>query len=86
MVPVMKLKMEKEAGIEWDRRRKLTDSVKAYQLVRELFEDLDREEFWVVALNAGCSPLAANKVSMGSLTQSLVHPREVIKFLCLAND
>lgn len=35
------------------------------------------ETFWVVSLDARCRPLGMEKVSMGTLTACLVHPREV---------
>lgn len=47
--------------------------------------DADREEFWVAALDQRHRVIATHLVSVGSLTESLVHPREVIKPLLLSN-
>ena len=39
----------------------------------------------MLALDARNRPIGANTVSMGSLSASIVHPREVFKFAILAN-
>jgi len=39
----------------------------------------------VLALDARNRPIGANTVSIGSVSASLVHPREVFKFAILAN-
>ncbi|MCA9463798.1 MAG: DNA repair protein RadC [Nitrospinota bacterium] len=46
---------------------------------------LDREEFRVLLLNAKHTVIAQHTVSIGSLTVSIVHPREVYKAALLAN-
>ena len=50
-----------------------------------LFEGLDREHFVVLALDSRNRPIGANTVSIGTLSASLVHCREVYKFAILAN-
>lgn len=50
-----------------------------------LLSGLDREHFVVLALDARNRPIGANTVSIGSVSASLVHPREVMKFAILAN-
>ena len=44
------------------------------------FEGGDREIFVAVALDARNRPIGSNIVSVGTLTASLVHPREIYKF------
>ncbi|HQU29743.1 MAG TPA: DNA repair protein RadC [Nitrospirales bacterium] len=46
---------------------------------------LDREEFRVLLLNAKHKVMGVHTVSIGSLTVSIVHPREVYKAAILAN-
>ena len=46
---------------------------------------LDREEFRVLLLNAKHRVMGVHTVSIGSLTVSIVHPREVYKAAILAN-
>lgn len=45
----------------------------------------DRERFLTLALDAGKRLLGVEEVSVGTLTASVVHPREVFKALILAN-
>lgn len=47
--------------------------------------DADREQFWVAALNGKNRITGTHQVSVGTLTASLVHPREVLKVLVLAS-
>lgn len=64
---------------------KIMDSQNAYRLLVPLFDGLDREHFMVVALDAKHSVIGINTVSIGSVTMSIVHPREVFKPLILLN-
>ncbi|MEO7729782.1 MAG: JAB domain-containing protein [Kofleriaceae bacterium] len=47
--------------------------------------DRDREEFWIAALDQRHRIIATHQVSIGTLTASLVHPREVVKPLVLCS-
>jgi DNA repair protein RadC len=47
--------------------------------------DRDREEFWLAALDQRHRIIGTHQVSIGTLTASLVHPREVVKLLVLAS-
>ena len=53
--------------------------------LRPFFAGLDREQFLVCALDAKHAIIGVNVVSVGSLTLSVVHPREVMKPLILLN-
>tara|TARA_B100001964_G_C14186898_1_gene579052 strand:- start:559 stop:1008 length:450 start_codon:yes stop_codon:yes gene_type:complete len=57
-----------------------------YELVRDELTSFDREAFYVIALNSKNKILGLNLVSLGNLTSSLVHPREVFKFAILQNS
>jgi DNA repair protein RadC len=50
-----------------------------YRLLRPLLRDTDREHFYVVLLSTKNHVLAVELVSVGSLSASIVHPREVFK-------
>lgn len=63
----------------------IRDSQNAYRLLAPLFDGLDREHFMVVALDAKHAVIGINTVSIGSVTLSIVHPREVFKPLLLMN-
>lgn len=60
-------------------RRALRASADVAALLRPLFAGLDREQFAVVLLDAKHRPIGMNVVSVGSLTASIVHPREVFR-------
>lgn len=64
---------------------KISDSQNAYRLLVPLFDGLDREHFLVVGLDAKHAVIGINTVSIGSVTMSIVHPREVFKPLILMN-
>lgn len=54
-------------------------------LLRAMFPGLDREQFVCVMVNARQQVIGVNVVSVGTLTASLVHPRECFKPAILAN-
>jgi DNA repair protein RadC len=64
---------------------RIGDSNKAHRFLAPLFDGLDREHFIVVALDAKHAVIGINTVSIGSVTLSIVHPREVFKPLILMN-
>ncbi|WP_447602879.1 JAB domain-containing protein [Nitrospira sp. Nam80] len=61
------------------------DSVGAFALLGPLFEGLDREHFVICGLDAKHRIIGVNVVSTGSLTHTIVHPREIFKPLILMN-
>lgn len=60
-------------------------STGAEALLRPCFDGLDREQFLVCGLDAKHRLIGINLVSIGSLSLSIVHPREVFKALILMN-
>ncbi len=63
----------------------LRDSAAAAVALRPCFTGLDREQFLVCCLDAKNASIGVNIVSIGSLTLSIVHPREVFKAAILLN-
>jgi len=61
------------------------DSTTAATALRPFFDGLDREQFLVCCLDAKHAIIGVNVVSIGSLTLSIVHPREVFKPAILLN-
>jgi DNA repair protein RadC len=51
----------------------------------EYLRTRDREEFVSLHLDKGNRPLCWDRVSMGSLSEAIVHPREVFKTALLSN-
>ena len=64
----------------------IRDSTRAATMLRPLFHGLDREQFLVACLDAKHAIIGVNVVSIGSLTLSIVHPREVFKPAILLNS
>ena len=60
-------------------------SADAARLLSEYLDGVDREHFVVFFLDQKNKIIGINTVSMGSLTASIVHPREVFKAAILAN-
>ena len=63
----------------------IRDSTAAAAALRPFFTGLDREQFLVCCLDAKHAIIGVNVVSIGSLTLSIVHPREVFKPAILLN-
>ena len=63
----------------------LRNSAAAAAALRPYFAGLDREQFLVCCLDAKNVSIGVNVVSIGTLTLSLVHPREVFKPAILLN-
>lgn len=64
------------------------ESLRSPEDVARSFEYLrtrDREEFVTLHLDKGNHPLCWDRVSMGSLSEAIVHPREVFKTALFSN-
>ncbi|MCP5056465.1 MAG: hypothetical protein GY937_07020 [bacterium] len=57
-----------------------------WQLLKDEAATWDRERFLVLALDGRHKALGLEEVSVGSVSASVVHPREVFKGLVLANE
>src|SRR3989338_3424866 len=57
------------------------------EVVRQFkyLETRDREEFVVLHLDKGNRPICWDRVSVGTLSETLIHPREVFKTALLSN-
>ncbi len=64
----------------------IRDSTDAANALRPFFAGLDREQFLVGCLDAKNAIIGVNVVSVGTLTMSVVHPREVFKPAILLNS
>src|SRR4030095_687498 len=59
---------------------------KAYEIFKEFMSDLDREAMWLACLDVRNKITCLHKVSEGTLTGSLSHPREIYKVAVLSNS
>jgi len=62
---------------EASRRPRLSDPATVATFARQLVPDDSREHFGILMLNAQNGLVAYHEVSVGTLSASLVHPREV---------
>ena len=63
----------------------LRTSADVARVLRPYFEKSDREMFVVVLVDAQHRPIGVNVVSIGSLTATVVHPRECFKPAIIGN-
>lgn len=81
--PRHRVMLVRDAGVAYSQT--LRTSAEVYVLLREEAATWDREHFLVLALDGKNRLLGVETISVGTLTASLVHPREVMKGLLLAN-
>ena len=65
------------------KSRRITGSNDVYQMFKHLV-DSPREEFWVLHLSSKNRLICADKVSQGSLSSAIVHPRELFSSAILS--
>ncbi len=82
---MFELRVVRERRVGYGPGRQLSTSLAVYEAFRERFTKADREEFLAVMLDGKNRALGFHLVSVGTLTASLVHPREVFKAAILAN-
>lgn len=61
------------------------DGRRVAKFLNEFIGPSDREHFVMVALNARGRVVAVNEISVGTVTASLAHPREIFKAAILSN-
>jgi DNA repair protein RadC len=81
--PIYRLSLVSDGRLPYESALRQSNDVAKF--VRPLFDGLDREQFVVVLLNAKHRPIGAHVVSVGSLTASVVHPRETFKCAVVGN-
>lgn len=84
-INIVSLKMVKEKSILY-ANRSITSVKEAVELLKDFFYESDREMLLVCCLNTKNEPNYINIVSIGTLTSSLVHPREVFKASIMSNS
>ena len=80
---MVSVRLVKEAGVY--SKHRLTSPEAAVNVVGELLCQMDREVLSVVNLKSDSTPINCNIVSIGSINQTLAHPREMLKSSILSN-
>jgi DNA repair protein RadC len=83
-IPIYKLSLMRDGALCAERKI-VTRSQDLYPILREYYARHDREEMVVVLLDAKHRIIGINSVSVGSLTLSIVHPRETFKAAIVSN-
>ena len=84
-IPVYKISLVRESRVPCYQQQ-IRSSADASILLHTYLEGTDRENFVVILLNQKNRVLGIHTVSIGSLTASVVHPRETFKIAILANS
>ena len=84
-VDIVSFQMVKEKSIKY-AERKIISPKSAYDLLKDIFNNADREMFVVLCLNTKNEPTHINICHVGTLNNSLIHPREVLKPAILSNS
>ena len=83
-VPIWKVQLVREGAVK-ATRRPVASSEDAAAVVASYLKGADREHCVAVLLDARNKVIGLNTVSIGTVSASLVHPREVFKPAILAN-
>lgn len=84
-VDTVSVKLVKEKSFLY-KDRVINSPNQAYELIKEVLQDGDREILMACFLNTKNQPIAINVVSIGSLNSSIIHPREIFKVAILCNS
>lgn len=84
-VDIVSLKMVKESSRLY-KPRHINRPQDAAALIRDLLSDSDREKIMAICLDSKNQPTCITTVSIGTLTSSTAHPREVFKTAITSNS
>lgn len=88
IIPMHSIRLVKESSHRYNiSSRTVKSPDDAAEIARTIFnvDELDVEIFGILLLNIKNSVIGAHIVSKGSLTGSIVHPREIFKAAILSN-
>ena len=83
-IPIYRVTLVREGKMPTYESR-IRSSANAHTVLQEYLADTDREHFVILMLDQKNQVIGINTVSVGSLTASVVHPREVYKPAILSN-
>ena len=83
-IPIYRVTLVREGKMPTYESR-IRSSANASAILQEYLADTDREHFVILMLDQKNQVIGIHTVSIGSLTASVVHPRETFKAAILAN-
>lgn len=84
-VPVVKIQAVKEREVHYEKGKTLTDPKAAVKLLRQVFDQPDREMTAVVSVDSDYMPIQAEITAVGGLVSCSVDIRNLFKSAILAN-
>jgi DNA repair protein RadC len=84
-ISVFRVSLIKDHVLPYTTASLILTPLQVYELIKEYLQGSDREQFIAIFLDSRSEVIGINTVSVGTLTESLVHPREVFKGAILAN-
>ena len=86
LLPRYRVMLVKESEETFTSYPRFQNSRDLFESFREEFTVLDREFFFMITLDSKNRTIGYHTISMGSLSSSIVHPREVFKPAILENS
>ncbi len=85
LIPVYQVQLVRDGSVKTCDKN-ITTPRQAFDILIEYLDGADRETFVILLLSTKNNIIGINTVSVGSLSASIVHPREIFKpaFLCNA--
>jgi DNA repair protein RadC len=83
-IPGFRIALVREDGVRLSERPQIRVPAEAARVIKEYIGDSDREQFVLAMLTVRHRVIGLHTVSVGCLTSSVVHPREVFKPAILA--
>ena len=84
-IPIYKIALVREASLKLSHPPQVRSSEQAASVIRSYLAGTDREHLLALTLDTKNRLIGINTVSVGTLTSSLAHPREVFKAAILQN-
>ena len=84
-IPVYHISLVRDGKVKQTERPQIRHSRNGAEILRSYLAEVDREHFVVLLLNQKNRVIGIHTVSVGSMTASIVHPREVFKAAILSN-
>jgi DNA repair protein RadC len=86
LLPRYRIMLVKEPEAVFTSYPRYANSRELFEAFREEFTTLDREFFFMITLDSKNRTIGYHTISMGSLSSSVVHPREEFKPAILENS
>jgi DNA repair protein RadC len=84
-VPLYRIVLDRTGSIAKEGTAVVTCAVESAKLFRQFLGDMPEEHFVLMVLDARRRVIGLSEVSVGTLSASLVHPREVFRAAILLN-